>query len=382
MEFDCEKLGDEMKLGRRAIIVPYRDAYFVNQIGFAVRDVQMIEELRRLNLFEQIVVLNRPVSIYERLLRKKNINKSKWPNIDTLDTTSYDIFGPLRKRLWLSNCYSDLISHAVDVINRDGRCKELFVIDFHPISIVNKIQLNGVRIVYWYDMIDNFYIHNRYSPDEKAAVLKKYVVVRDNYNCVTGVSYEALKQIGHRNSSLLTNGVFTSGEICSLYGKQIPVYDFGFVGFVTDKFDLDIVKKLISKGFSVVIHGSVLDKHVGDALRSIGAILGGVFNYSEIASRISQFKVGLLPYLLEKEHDGSPLKMYEYLKFNRPCLTSIDYEVDSRYVVNYKKSNDLDASLALLLGYSCNSEISKSIEENMFLSYKVSTFVSENLLGV
>ncbi len=52
----------------RFIIVGYRDAYFWNEFGTSVRDLQIAEILSREN---EVIFINRPVSIYERLLNKR-----------------------------------------------------------------------------------------------------------------------------------------------------------------------------------------------------------------------------------------------------------------------------------------------------------------------
>lgn len=54
------------------IIIPYRDQYFVNKFGWTVRDLMIIHALNASERVESIIVVNRPVSIYERLISKKN----------------------------------------------------------------------------------------------------------------------------------------------------------------------------------------------------------------------------------------------------------------------------------------------------------------------
>lgn len=51
------------------IIIGYRDAYFWNEYGTSVRDLQIAEILSRKY---HVTFINRPVSIYERLkIRRK-----------------------------------------------------------------------------------------------------------------------------------------------------------------------------------------------------------------------------------------------------------------------------------------------------------------------
>lgn len=77
------------------IILGYRDAYFWNQYGTSVRDLQIAEIIAREH---KVIFINRPVSLYERLLSKKaEFSKIPHPNITFVDTTSYNLLGPLKK---------------------------------------------------------------------------------------------------------------------------------------------------------------------------------------------------------------------------------------------------------------------------------------------
>lgn len=358
------------------VVVPYRDAYFVNKYGFAVRDTQVIEEIRRSGAFDKIYVVNRPVSIHERILGLKKKSESKWPNVSTVDVTSFDFFGPLRKRMWLISCYRNIIADLVlEIRSNDSRCK-IVLLDFQPFAQLGTHLDVFDDVFLWFDAIDNFVKHNRFSDEEKRSVREKYRCVRSTYNFVSGVSESAVSQIGHDRNFVFSNGVFgLSDEYAEVHARKM--HDFGFIGFVTDKFDLDIVRKLRSKGYSVVIHGKVYDNSVALALRSLGVQLTGEFRYSEIGEKVTSFKVGLLPYLVEKEHDGSPLKLYEYLKFNRPCLTSIDYEVKSVFCVNYNKALDVDTEIVRLLEISGSREISSEISNEWLLSNKIELVLAE-----
>ncbi|MFA5993835.1 MAG: glycosyl transferase [Parcubacteria group bacterium] len=348
------------------IVIPYRDSYFIKSYGFAVRDTQIIYELQKRNIFSDLIIINRPVSIYERFLTKKK--KSLWPNAITIDTTSIDFFGPLKKRAWTVNCYQDIFQTVLQDLLNAREYEEIVILDFTPMSILPIVESAITKIVYWYDLIDNFTKHNRYDIVEKKLVQEKYNYVNEHYNAVTGVSSKALEAVGHKNSYLLTNGVFDFG---SNSASGSPEYDFGFVGFVTDKFDTAFVKKLADWGFSVIVHGKIMDKTIQRELEAFGIVCSGVFSYIDIQKVISTFKVGLLPYLYEKSHDESPLKLYEYLKNNKPCLTSINYEISNSFVLNYNDTDIHIEKISELLSVSGSAEIAESISPSDYLQNKI-----------
>lgn len=355
------------------LYIPYRDLYFWRDFGSAVRDLQFLEIVASFESVNKLTVINRPVSIYERFLNKRKKVKG-YPNINIIDKTSFDLIGPLKKRAWTVGCYTDIINDYINRYLEDPEALPLLVIDFTPMATIPVIK--NKKIYYWYDMIDNFTKHNCYSSLDKKLVEKKYKYVAQNYNFMTSVTPEAgLSIIKHGNikSTVITNGVFTSKftDNISQNLSRKQVYDFGFVGFVTNKFDVDFVREL-SKKHTVIVYGEVYNKSVIAELSSCGVTFKGKFKYSELPQLIGTFRVGLLPYLVEKSHDGSPLKMYEYLKNDKPCLTSIDYEFSCEYVVNYNSTQNLDEDIRKLIQTSGSNAIHQTLPDNSFLQNKIS----------
>ena len=347
------------------VITPYRDAYFYHEYGSAVRDLQFLETLAKLDDIESITVLNRPVSILERILIKKTLPKSiNIPKVNVFDCTSGDLFGAIKGRSWADDVYAKVINNHL-VNQKSVQCINVFL-DFLPIGTFNAANLDGW--VYWYDFIDNFKKHNRFTIKEKKLVEAKYNFVSKNADFISAVSNVCLDVNGPYLAQLktvITNKIFNSSTKGTLKPQnKVQKYDFGFIGFVTNKMDLGFIR-LIAEQHSIAIFGQVMDKGIAKELSKINNVnLFGKFKYKDVAGICLQFKVGLLPYLSEKSHDGSPLKLYEYMKYNIPCLTSIDYEIeDGRFIRNYNKTNDLHLDIRELLAISGNDLISDAIKE-------------------
>ncbi|MFV7774774.1 hypothetical protein ACOI2Q_14300 [Shewanella algae] len=351
------------------LFIPYRDLYFWKTYGSAVRDLQFLEVLLDNENIDNITVVNRPVSIYERFLNKKKID-FKYSGIDLIDITSFDVLGPLKKREWTVYCYEKIVGEFVSRHSRVSN-NQLIVLDFTPFAILPFVSCD--KVIYWHDMIDNFTKHNCFSEKEKKLVDYKYKYVSSHYKFLTAVSDVAARAVIKYNKlhyDIIPNGVFRSKffEDGLLVSEQL--YDFGFVGFVTDKFDVDFVC-FLAESYSVVVYGEVYNKRVSDKLAAHGVHIMGRFSYYDLPRLISSFKIGLLPYLKEKSHDGSPLKLYEYLKNNTPCITSINYEYSSKFVINYNESKDLDSDIKYLDGVSGNNAISDIIPDDAYLSVRL-----------
>ncbi|WP_224717635.1 glycosyl transferase [Pectobacterium versatile] len=353
------------------LFIPYRDMYFWNEYGSAVRDLQFLESLLEIDEVSKVTVINRPVSIYERGLNKKKI-KFNYPKINIIDHTSFDIFGPLKKRIWTKDCYSDIVEKYIYTHLKDSD-NRLIIIDFTPISLIPYIK--SEKIIYWYDMIDNFTKHNCYTDKEKRYVNYKYQYVAENYDFISAVSEKALFEIEKRkniDSVVLPNGVFKTTFLSDfpLDETLVNKYDFGFIGFITDKFDIDFVCEL-AQIYSIVIYGKFYDKQIEKILKKNGVVIKGPFKYTDVNYIIKTFKIGLLPYLSEKSHDGSPLKLYEYLKYNIPCITSINYEFQNEYVLNYVLSANLDNEIKKISSVSGDENISKSLPQQCFFDRNI-----------
>jgi len=365
------------------VVALYRDSYFYHDYGSAVRDLQFLATLAEFDEIAFITVINRPVSILERLLANKFLPKKiKTKKISTLDVTSLDIFGAIKGRAWASEVFPKIINKSL-LDKKSNEYLNVFL-DFLPIGSFEPSLLDGW--IYWYDFIDNFKKHNRFSDREIKLVQEKYDFVKENANVITAVSEACLKSnmaYSAEQLYVLSNKVFKDNDylISALTHNYVPEctkFDFGFIGFITNKFDLDFVLKL-AENYTVAIYGQVLDSVVAKKLRvNQNVKLFGKFSYNELTRICNTFKVGLLPYLEKKSHDGSPLKLYEYMKYNLPCLTSIDYEIkDQKYIINYNKSKNINDEVNELFKLTGDRSISASIREDWLLSFNLKKIIDE-----
>ncbi|MNE43763.1 hypothetical protein D3C80_1379570 [compost metagenome] len=178
----------------------------------------------------------------------------------------------------------------------------------------------------------------------------------------------------------MPNGVFFNNTQKNETATTSKIYDFGFIGFITDKLDLSFVKKL-SENYSVAIYGTCLDKKILLDIKKINNVhYFGKFQYAEIEQITKTFKIGILPYLKEKSHDESPLKLYEYFKHNLPCVSSIDYEIQSEFIINYNQTELTHERIKTLTSMSGNSNISGSIHKDWHIKSRLMLFINEFLI--
>ena len=346
------------------IIFPYRNLYFRNTYGDSVRDLQIIDVIRKSKHVDSIIVVDRPISIYEYLIGRYPVVQD-----DYLITVSGDLLGPLKKREWTKNCY---VSMVQTIKSRLLKKENTVLLDFTPMADLplDKIEYD----FYWYDLIDNFTKHDSYSNRQRLLVADKYSKVNELADLVTGVSEAALATFTN-TKAILTNGVFKQ-SLSSLNSGTKPRFKYGFLGFISSKIDVDFVKNLALRDttFSLFLAGEVYDKKVFKELMAIPNVhFYGAFSFRDIQNLMNNFSIGLVPYLYIKSHDGSPMKMYEYLSYGKLVLTSINYEKMNEYILNYN-CIDFGCLLEAVEQYLENprlSDVIGSLNENDFMVNKV-----------
>lgn len=313
------------------IVFPYRDLYFFNRYGNIVRDLHILNALKKKEYVKRLVVVNRPVSIYERFLGKKSAKIEEcWEGGEFWDLTSMDFLGPFKGRGWTEYCYNQYIKS----IKRKADFPEdeiNILLDFTPIAKINYQLFSGFSI--WYDFIDNFRKHNRFSAEERRKVSEKYSYVKQHANLLTGVTEEALSDFPEDLIFPVANGLVERSNDCLGADSK---YTYGFIGFLTDKFDADFLEKLLANTpHKAAIYGKVFDSSVKRRLLAIPNVdMFGEFKEEEVSQIMSSYKIGLLPYLSSRSHDGSPIKLYSYLDYGKPVITTMKFELNNEFIID------------------------------------------------
>lgn len=356
------------------LIFPYRNYFFKKTYGVSVRDLQIIETLKRRRDTGKLLIADRPLTVYEAVLGRTPYEANYIKKI------SMDLIGPFRGRSWTEKCYTEI---RLKILNETSSWNNVVIIDFTPIADIPALEIP--HNFYWYDLIDNFAIHNRFTESEKRLVRRKYGKISGYADIVTGVSDQALSSFPQEKRNTITNGLYDTGE-CPTNSQ--PKFKYGFLGFLTDKFDLEFVDKLAASdpAFSLVIYGDSYDKLLRRKLLRIpGVTLRGKFKKDDIPCIMSSFEVGLIPYLQSKSHDGSPLKLYEYLHYGKPVLTSIDYEITGGSIINYNH-HDLDETISRLTKFlndpNCTQRTKAMLHSEDYIESKVEQVISKIQTGL
>jgi len=341
-------------------ILPYRGADFARRYGYTVRDLMILSALQDSVYVSSILWLQRPKVVTEWLNRATLIEHDKLSSPRKIDL---NILGQiLFRRGWTATSM-----HTHDRALREWSISTGGVlIDFHPFYIPPKDVLKQSNVFYWYDLIDNFSKHNLFSEFQKGLVKKKYDFVREHAKFVSGVSELAVEAAG--------GGLVIQNRLSGKNNKTekrflSPRYDFGFTGFITDKFDVAFINRLSRLGYSVLVRGQAYNNQVLRELESIKNVtLGPAYHHDKQAEIIEQFSVGLVPYKPTKSHDESPIKLWQYLAQGASVLLSMKFgsheERYSRSIGYYSLMSDTEIREFLIRS---RSEQVRRICRNMIL---------------
>jgi hypothetical protein len=195
---------------------------------------------------------------------------------------------------------------------------------------------------------------------------------------VTGVSSNALKRFDNPQQRVVYNGLMGKAEAIGLVDD---VCDYGFIGFITDKFDIELLEKLLLGDHSrVVLYGEVLDSSLYKRLSEMKNVkLQGRFAGSDVPKIMKTFRVGLLPYRFDKSHDGSPLKLYEYLNYGKPVISSTDYEIQSEFIHVFRDLQGLNQFLEkyLFVDRKVAKKIQSTLAAKDFWDSKISSLLDQ-----
>lgn len=282
----------------------------------------MVQALNASKQVESITIINRPVSIYERLINKKPRSSDGLGKIKFVDTTSWDLIGPLKKRAWTEHCFDEVFAHTVK-LHKISSKHQTVLLDFTPIAKIDYQQFD--QTIVWYDLIDNFTRHNRFSQNQKQLVKEKYLYVEKQAHLISGVTTAALSQFDRDDTLDIANGIL---ENSASFNKKKPEFGFGFVGFITNKLDVDFLIRLTrTSNQKIAVFGHAYDAKILRQLEKTNGIqCFGAFNEKDLPQIMNRFEVGLIPYRNSKSHDGSPIKLYQYFNYGRPVICTQHYE--------------------------------------------------------
>ena len=323
--------------GSAVVFVPYRPIWYYEQLGPCVRDWAMMEPA--FGLCDQAGIpawiIDRPVFPPWRGPRGTGTPLRRIAEHVPADRILS------RSRVSLPAALLRSRQASAPIIERDlqdiaARHDQLLIVDFDPFG--NITAPSGA--VHWFDEIDDFSKHRRMPRRDRQAFLQKRLHAHDIH---TASSLESTE------GTPLPNWVFT--PITPDTGEGPLPYEFGYIGYVDNKMDLDLVARIAARG-RMGIWGKILDREVHRKLAEIpGVDLMGEYDGAQLQNIMGQFRMGTIPFLVDRIHGNSPIKYYQYSAAHKPCLCTNGFGLvrDNLVVLDDPRSDTaLDAAISRL----------------------------------
>ncbi len=333
---------------KNLIYIPYHDWRKINTEGNRTRDAHFIEKFRSDDNIQTLIILNRPLTIAELILKKKTFNrkikgkvifKSGNSFLYKIDKKTYiiDVFlnesieQILNGRKWFFKAYGNS-----DFKRFYAQClKKLNIIEAPVITanifsnnfFSNNDKYSGVIFDAW----DNFFLIPNMKPIKKE-LLKAYQSFSTISkiwvtNSIENKTFYKTK-FGVKETKVIRNGVDFK-----TFSNNLPIPNdlkkiknkiiIGFAGKITHLFDYNLFNYITqNKSYNFVIIGQILNKKVFSRIKLNNNVYYlGDKKYEIYPNYLSNFDIGIIPYKVGKDqHGGDTIKVYEYLAAGLPVI--------------------------------------------------------------
>lgn len=316
------------------VFVPYRPIWYYEMLGPCVRDWAAMEAA--FVLCDQAGI---PTWIIDRPMFPpwRSAPSGRRPLRQISDRVPEDrIVRQSRVSLPAAFLYSRRASAPIierTLQNIRARYDRILILDFDPFGEISA----PFGAVHWFDEIDDFSKHHRIPRRDRQAFLKKR---QHSHNIHTASNLKS------KEGTPVPNWVFT--PITPAPRTDTWLYEFGYLGYVDNKIDVDLVKRIAARG-KIGIWGKILDRNVRRQLSEIpGVDLMGEYDGGQLQHIMSLFRFGIIPFLVDRIHGNSPIKYYQYSAAHKPCLSTSDFGLVRENLVVFGASRSdavLDAAI-------------------------------------
>lgn len=388
------------------IILPFHDYKKWLNEGFRTRDAHLFEHFRKNKNVNKILVINRPVSLGEELIKQKNWKtetkykeiyaEKNWRIVQTginsyyLDIFINDVFKViLQRKKWWNTVFNykktiEIINKACDILELENKC--VFLQNPMAIGVIGKVNENLVA----FDAIDNWLYHPQ-NRRYKSLIKENYNYIDLNSDIIFTVS-DNLKSLfkNNKNINWVANGVdieFFSKSISPRESRE--KITIGYVGKIQDRIDFKLVEECLIKYKKIkfLFFGPILSckekvKYLSDKYSNIKFL--GDIHYNDLPEEMKKIDIAIIPHLInEFTNSMNPLKLYEYLAAGKQVVTTTiaGSENLSEYVYisdNYDEFFDnIDRAVEKYLNtYDLANNVIKTIDKECFWKAK-----SEKIIG-
>ena len=331
---------------RRILTFPFHDWRKLHVEGFRTRDAHILEAFARRSDVERILVVDRPSSLAERVLRRTAVRATgsvdrEWESgaaqasltevssrTFVLDIATRDFVHPVRRRRgwWFDVFASADVRAAIDEAVAQVLGAPSDTIAWVP-TVAPVLFGRAGRVAF--DSLDNWLIHptlRRHASEAEAAYAS--ILPRADQVFASGPASARALARWRPDITLLPNGV--DAEVFAGPVERpgdLPAGPIvGYAGKLAERIDDGLVVAVAAglPDVQFVFVGPVMD---GGAIRAMrkqpNVQILGDRSYSEIPAYLRSFDVAWIPHRVgQGETGGDPIKLYEYWAADRQVVST------------------------------------------------------------
>lgn len=325
------------------VMIPFHDCKKWIGEGYRTRDAHLAENFVKKDKVGKLLVVNRPVSLAERILKRQDwktspsevITESKNFCLSKLDNGIYcvDTFVPdfvkvaIEKKNWWFTAFT--YDSVMESINKAIKALEM---EDSILLLQNPMAIGAVESVkcsrFMFDAIDNWLYHPQMA-NIRDIVKKGYDYVDQNADMILTVS-KALTETFTRNKNVnwVSNGVDIEYFSDAFKTEKTNVKAVGYVGKIQDRVDFDLVEKCLKKFRDVrfVFLGPAYSqqKRIKELKGKYSNIeFRGDIHYNKLPHEMKEFDIAIIPHKVDEfTNSMNPLKLYEYLSAGKQVVST------------------------------------------------------------
>ena len=389
------------------VIIPFHDMKKWEQEGYRTRDAHLYQHFIKNKNINKILIVNRPISFAELLVKRKKWNISIAEKIEysglnkclskindktwCLDILLPDFFKVvIQRKAWWYTAFQD--KRVLDEINTAQKyigIENSVVLLQNPmaVGIVNNVEYDVLA----FDAIDNWLEHpqmNRYN----SIISKNYNLIDNTADIIFTVSKD-LKKLFQRNEHVywIPNGDDKNFFACDERRKQ--QFTIGYVGKIQDRLDLNLIERCAKEfpklefEFAGPVYSQKseilrIEKQY-DNIHFIGNV-----EYEKLPQLLARYSIAIIPHKIDDfTNSMNPLKLYEYLAAGKPVITMAVAGTSniSPYVFQASNTNEFIANIHKVVEMIEEEELDEQMVRNSLSNEYSWDYLSDemiNLIGI
>lgn len=329
------------------VVIPFHDWKKCEREGFRTRDAHFMQEFEKHPAVEKMLVINRPISLSEMILMRRNRTPKNGTiifqknNISitqvaektyTLDILILEIVQPIKmKRHWTSYIFGqEKVRNAVKMaLAYLGMASSYALFVSAPIYVPLVEHLHPS--VFAFDALDNFLKHSLYR--DIRGLQDYYRFCLEHADFVSANSKETTEwfRLYRHDAVHIPNGVddkmfnektnhTVPRDMSSLSSPIV-----GYAGKMQEMFDVSMMERVVKTlpNVSFVFIGQLLNSDWMKPLwKHSNVYYLGDKPYKYLPQYLSAFDICIIPYDINRQHGGDPIKFYEYMAMGKPVVTT------------------------------------------------------------